>query len=147
MRSARGRQRSPRSVRFSRRSGKQRQPSVVVSADSPLTRTGRLGNGEVAQDAARAATSLNEKTFKTALAAVERVLPASSPSSARATYAGLAARHGVRADDIVPMVEVDAALGRSGALAGATPDLVRCAVFHWVCTRVLGGVRPPRPHH
>ena len=79
---------------------------------------------------------------------MEQILPASSLSSsspaARATYPALTRRHGVRADDIVPMMEVETVLYQSGVLAqhdiNAISNLVQCAVFHSVCTPRLASL-------
>jgi hypothetical protein len=95
---------------------------------------------------------VDAKTFDATLGNVERIVPSSSSTGVNIrsiTRESLVQLHGVREDAVVPMLEVEVALNKSAKLDDFQIDpesnLVRCGVFHWVCTRVLSVVRVQAP--
>ena len=72
-----------------------------------------------------------------------------APGPPEGAVGGLTRHHYMCADEIMPMMEVEAALCQSSMLAehciNAKSDLMQCAMFHCVCTQVLVVVRLATP--
>ncbi|KAF8490573.1 hypothetical protein JB92DRAFT_3147850 [Gautieria morchelliformis] len=127
------------------------QGHSALSAICAFLASTRLGNGEVTRDQACAVACVDPKTFDSTLSIVESVLRA-TPSSPRLTqlsitYQSLLKRFGAREDAFVPMLEVEETLRGCGSLVDGSPidlksPLMKCAIFYWVCTVVLGVTIP-----